>query len=77
MNNKLEKQTKIKSNKSQQNDPSVWFSFVFVTAIVCCVLQEELRPEYEEALQEKKAKMKSQSKKKVACLSASLCVLHI
>lgn len=28
-----------------------------------CVLQEELRPEYEEALQEKKTKMKAQMKK--------------
>lgn len=33
---------------------------------VCvCVLQEELRPEYEEALQEKKDKVKAQLKKKV------------
>ncbi len=38
------------------------------------VLQEELRPEYEEALQEKKAKMKAQSKKKVLCLSVCFCV---
>lgn len=31
------------------------------------MLKEELRPEYEEVLQEKKAKMKAQSKKKVFC----------
>uniref|UniRef100_A0A8C4DK01 Anoctamin n=1 Tax=Dicentrarchus labrax TaxID=13489 RepID=A0A8C4DK01_DICLA len=31
--------------------------------------EEEMRPEYEEALQEKKAKMKAQSKQKVLCLS--------
>lgn len=42
-----------------------------------CVLQEELRPEYEEALQEKKAKMKSQSKKKVLHLSVCFCVFQI
>lgn len=30
-----------------------------------CVLQDELRPEYEEALQEKRAKVKAQDKKKV------------
>lgn len=36
---------------------------VFYTGM--CVLQEELRPEYEEALQEKKTKMKAQMKKKV------------
>lgn len=39
------------------------------------LLQEELRPEYEEALQEKKAKMKAQSKKKVACcVRVRVCV---
>lgn len=32
------------------------------------LLQDELRPEYEEALQEKKAKMKAQAKKKVFLL---------
>ena len=36
--------------------------------ICLCVLQEELRPEYEEALQEKKDKMKALSKKKVLYL---------
>lgn len=30
-----------------------------------CAPQEELRPEYEEALQEKKDKLKAQMKKKV------------
>ena len=33
-----------------------------------CVMQEELRPEYEEALLEKKAKVKELSKKKVLFL---------
>lgn len=41
----------------------------FVALIYCsqcsCALQEELRPEYEEALQEKKDKLKAQMKKKV------------
>uniref|UniRef100_A0A8C2W944 Anoctamin n=1 Tax=Cyclopterus lumpus TaxID=8103 RepID=A0A8C2W944_CYCLU len=39
--------------------------------------EEELRPEYEEVLQEKKAKMKAQSKKKVLCLSVCFCVFQI
>lgn len=42
-----------------------------------CVLQEELRPEYEEALQEKKAKMKAQSRKKVMNLSVCVCVFQV
>lgn len=42
-----------------------------------CVLQEEMRPEYEEALQEKKAKMKAKSKKKVLYPTVCVCVFHI
>lgn len=41
--------------------------------ICLCVLQEEMRPEYEEALQEKKDKMKTQSKKKVLYLTVCVC----
>uniref|UniRef100_A0A3B4UE69 Anoctamin n=1 Tax=Seriola dumerili TaxID=41447 RepID=A0A3B4UE69_SERDU len=36
--------------------------------------EEEMRPEYEEALQEKKAKMKAESKKKVLYLCVCVCV---
>lgn len=42
-----------------------------------CVLQEELRPEYEEAVQEKKDKVKATSKKKVLYLSVCFCVFQI
>lgn len=43
-----------------------------LTTVGWFVWQEEMRPEYEEALQEKKAKMKAQSKKKV--VYQTLCV---
>lgn len=59
--------------KFKINTKTVFVHDACIYSVFVCVLQDELRPEYEEALQVKKAKMKAQAKKKVFVFFLHFC----